>query len=50
MNNVIVARILHALIMTIWIGGDLLPVLPPFIGRVCSGYAPGWGVLQTLSV
>ncbi len=29
--------------------GDLLPVMPPFMGRVCSGYAPGWGVLQTLS-
>ncbi len=28
---------------------DLLPVMPPFMGRVCSGYAPGWGVLQTLS-
>jgi hypothetical protein len=29
---------------------DLLPVMPPFMGRVCSGYAPGWGVLQTPSV
>jgi hypothetical protein len=23
---------------------DLLPVMPPFMGRVCSGYAPQWGV------
>ena len=30
MNDVIVARILHALIMTIWIGGDLLPVITFF--------------------
>ncbi len=22
---------------------DLLPVMPPFMGRVCSGYAPQWG-------
>ena len=29
---------------------DLLPVMPPFMGRVCSGYAPQWGVLQTPSV
>ena len=29
---------------------DLLPVMPPFMGRVCSGYAPQWGVLQTRSV
>ena len=33
-----------------FIGADLLPVMPPFIGRVCSGYAPGRGVLQTPSV
>ena len=26
---------------------DVLPVLPSFIRRVCSGYAPVWGVLQT---
>jgi hypothetical protein len=26
---------------------DLLPDLPPFIGRVCSGYAPDRGVLRT---
>ena len=26
---------------------DVLPVLPSFIRRVCSGYAPGWGLLQT---
>jgi len=32
------------------VAGDLLPVMPPFIGRVCSGYAPGRGVLQTPSV
>jgi PleD family two-component response regulator len=30
--------------------GDLLPVMPPFMGRVCSGYAPQWGGLQTRSV
>ena len=29
---------------------DLLPVMPPFMGRICSGYAPDWGVLQTPSV
>ena len=29
---------------------DLLPVMPPFMRRVCSGYAPQWGVLQTRSV
>lgn len=33
-----------------FIKDDLLPVMPPFMGRVCSGYAPGWGVLQTPSV
>jgi branched-chain amino acid transport system ATP-binding protein len=27
--------------------GDLLPNLPSFIRRVCSGYAPLWGVLRT---
>ena len=26
---------------------DLLPNLPSFIRRVCSGYAPRWGVLRT---
>ena len=26
---------------------DLLPKLPSFIRRVCSGYAPGRGVLRT---
>jgi hypothetical protein len=31
-------------------GCDLLPVMPSFMGRVCSGYAPGWGLLQTRSV
>jgi hypothetical protein len=31
-------------------GGDLLPDLPPFISRVCSGFGPGWGGLQTRSV
>jgi hypothetical protein len=29
---------------------DLLPELSSFIGRVCSGYAPPWGVLRTQSV
>ena len=29
---------------------DLAPEMPPFMGRVCSGYAPQWGVLQTRSV
>jgi len=29
---------------------DLLPELPSFIRRVCSGYAPMWGVLRTHSV
>jgi hypothetical protein len=28
-------------------GGDLLPKLPSFIRRVCSGYAPDRGVLRT---
>ena len=28
---------------------DLLPDVPPFISRVCSGYAPSWGGLQTQS-
>jgi hypothetical protein len=27
--------------------GDLLPKLPSFIRRVCSGFAPPWGVLRT---
>jgi hypothetical protein len=31
-------------------GHDLLPELSSFIGRVCSGYAPLWGVLRTQSV
>ena len=26
---------------------DLLPELSSFIGRICSGYAPRWGVLRT---
>jgi hypothetical protein len=26
---------------------DLLPNLPSFIGRVCSSFAPAWGVLRT---
>ena len=26
---------------------DVLPEMTSFRGRVCSGYAPGWGVLQT---
>jgi hypothetical protein len=30
--------------------GDLLPKLSSFIRRVCSGYAPMWGVLRTQSV
>ena len=29
---------------------DLLPNLPSFIRRVCSGYALVWGVLRTQSV
>ena len=29
---------------------DLLPELSSFIRRVCSGYAPVWGVLRTQSV
>jgi hypothetical protein len=29
---------------------DLLPDMPSFMRRVCSGYAPWWGVLQTPSV
>jgi len=29
---------------------DLLPELSSFIRRVCSGYAPPWGVLRTRSV
>ncbi len=29
---------------------DLLPNLPSLIRRVCSGYAPMWGVLRTPSV
>ena len=29
---------------------DLLPNLPSFIRRVCSGYAPDRGVLRTQSV
>jgi len=32
------------------INDDLLPVMPSLIGRVCSGYAPQGGVLQTPSV
>ena len=32
------------------IGFDLLPNLPSFIRRVCSGYALVWGVLRTQSV
>jgi hypothetical protein len=27
---------------------DLLPNLPSSIRRVCSGYAPDWGVLATV--
>ncbi len=27
--------------------GDLLPILPPFISRVCSGFGPCRGGLQT---
>jgi hypothetical protein len=29
------------------IGADLLPNLPSFIRRVCSSFAPPWGVLRT---
>jgi hypothetical protein len=29
---------------------DLLPELSSFIVRICSGYAPRWGVLRTQSV
>jgi hypothetical protein len=29
---------------------DVLPDMPSFMRRVCSGYAPRWGVLQTPSV
>jgi hypothetical protein len=29
------------------IGSDLLPNLPSFIRRVCSSFAPPWGVLRT---
>jgi predicted membrane protein len=29
---------------------DVLPNLSSFIRRVCSGYAPDWGVLRTQSV
>jgi hypothetical protein len=29
---------------------DVLPELPSFIGRICSGYAPPLGVLRTPSV
>jgi hypothetical protein len=32
------------------IAADLLPNLPSFIRRVCSGYALVWGVLRTHSV
>jgi len=28
-------------------GSDLLPNLPSFIRRVCSSFAPPWGVLRT---
>jgi len=28
-------------------GIDLLPQLPSFIRRVCSSFAPDWGVLRT---
>jgi hypothetical protein len=28
---------------------DLLPCLPSFISRICSGSAPEWGGLQTRS-
>ena len=31
----------------LYVAGDLLPVMPPFMGRVCSGYAPQWGGLQS---
>jgi 20S proteasome alpha/beta subunit len=34
----------------IGIGADLLPGLPSFISRVCSGFGPCWGGLQTRSV
>jgi hypothetical protein len=30
--------------------GDLLPNVPPFISRVCSGFGPCWGGLQIRSV
>ena len=30
--------------------GDLAPVIPPFMSRVCSGYGPVWTELQTPSV
>jgi hypothetical protein len=34
--------------VNIW--SDLLPNLPSFIRRVCSGFGPDWGGLQTRSV
>jgi hypothetical protein len=27
--------------------GDLLPNMPSFIRRICSSFAPAWGVLRT---
>jgi hypothetical protein len=40
----------HALLEHYRVQGDLLPNLPSFIRRVCSGYALVWGVLRTQSV
>jgi hypothetical protein len=30
-----------------YVTADLLPNLPSFIRRVCSSFAPAWGVLRT---
>jgi hypothetical protein len=30
-----------------WVNDDLLPNLPSIIRRVCSSFAPAWGVLRT---
>jgi hypothetical protein len=32
-----------------WARPDLLPVMPSFMRRVCSGFAPRWGGLRTRS-
>lgn len=48
--SLVTSAFLFVLALLTGIRPDLLPNLPSFIRRVCSGYAPDRGVLRTQSV